>query len=196
MFVQVITGHTSDAEGLRRQTERWRTEVRPGAIGVLGGTSGVADDGTFVTIARFADEASARKNADRPEQSAWWAETAKYFDGEPTFRESSDVDTIFGGGSDDATFVQVMEGRTSDKARAKALETDDLLASLRAARPDLLGAVRAWFPDDTYVQVAYFTSEGEARTGESDPTFTQQQEEYLQLFGEMTFTDLRAPLFS
>ena len=33
MFVQVIKGRTEDAVGLRRQLDRWRDEVRPGAIG-------------------------------------------------------------------------------------------------------------------------------------------------------------------
>ena len=48
MFVQLITGRASDAEGLQRQTQRWATDVRPGAIGHLGGTFGIADDGRFV----------------------------------------------------------------------------------------------------------------------------------------------------
>ena len=72
MFVQVIKGRTSDPEGLQRQAQRWISEVRPDAIGYLGGTFGVADDGTFVVLARFEDESSARANSERPEQQAWW----------------------------------------------------------------------------------------------------------------------------
>jgi hypothetical protein len=196
MFVQVIKGKTADAEGLRRQGERWREEVQPGAIGFLGSTVGIADDGTFVAIARFADEASARANGDRPEQSAWWAETAKCFDGEPTFRESSDVSTLFEGGSDSAGFVQVMEGTVTDRARAEALESPEMLAGLRAARPDLIGALRVWFPGGAFVDTAYFTSEADARKGESSGDFEGPGEEFAEVFGEMTYTDLRDPILT
>lgn len=194
MFVQVIKGKTSDAESVRRRGEIWRDEIRPGAIGFLGGTIGISDDGTFVALARFADEASATANSDRAEQSAWWEETAKHFDGEPSFRESGDVATVFDGGSDDAGFVQVMEGRVTDRAKAEAFETPELLAELEAARPDLLGSLRAWFDDDSYVEVAYFTSEEDARKGESSAEFSAAGEEYAGLFGEMTFIDLREPI--
>ena len=45
MFVQVIEGQVADREGLKRQLERWQEELRPGATGLLGSTSGVTDDG-------------------------------------------------------------------------------------------------------------------------------------------------------
>src|SRR4051794_23992382 len=114
MFVQVIKGHTSDAAGLRRQMDRWRAELKPGAIGFVGSTGGIAGDGTVILFARFEDAAAAKANGDRPEQSAWWNETAKYFDGEPVFRDSSDVTLLMGGGSNKAGFVQVMEGTVID----------------------------------------------------------------------------------
>jgi hypothetical protein len=195
MFVQVINGHTSDAEGLRRQGERWKEDVRPGAIGFLGSTAGVADDGTFYAIVRFADEASARANGDRPEQSAWWEEMSKYIDGEPTFRESSDVALLFDGGSDAAGFVQVMEGTVKDRAKAEALEAG-MLEQLRAARPDLIGSVRVHFAGDEFVDTAYFTSEADARAGEASEDFAGPGEEFLELFGDMTFTDLKDPMFA
>ena len=53
MFAQVIQGRTSDAEGLRAALDRWLQDVRPGAIGWLGSTVGITDDGTFVALARF-----------------------------------------------------------------------------------------------------------------------------------------------
>ena len=194
MFVQVITGRTTDPAGLRHQLDRWRAELKPGAVGFEGSTVGVADDGTFIALARFTDAGAAQKNSDRPEQAAWWSETAKYFDGEPTFRESTDTATIFGGGSDDATFVQIMQGSVKDRAKAEALETPEMLDQLRAARPDLLGSHRVWFEDGTYIEAAYFTSEADARSGEQSPEFTAAQQEYMELFGEPTFTDLREPL--
>jgi hypothetical protein len=194
MYVQVIKGHTNDPAGLRQQFERWHTELRPGAIGFEGSTAGIADDGTFVTLARFADADTARANSDRPEQGAWWAETSAYFDGEPTFRESSDTSLLFDGGSNSAGFVQIMEGSVNDRSKAEAFETPEMLEQLRAARPDLLGGIRVWFPGDNYVEAAYFTSEADARAGEQSDAFAGPQEEYMALFGEMTFTDLRQPL--
>ena len=196
MFVQVIKGRTSDPEGLRRQLERWRDEVRPGARGFLGSTVGITDDGTVVAFARFDDEAAARTNSDRPEQTAWWQETSRYFDGEPSFRESSDVSTLFGGGSDTAGFVQVMEGTVTDRAEADAFETPEMLEQLRAARPDLIGAVRVWFADGGFVEAAYFTSEADARTGEASTEFSGPQQQYMAIFAEMAFLDLRDPLLT
>jgi hypothetical protein len=191
MFVQVMKGRTSDPDGLQRQAQRWLSDVRPDAIGYLGGTFGIADDGTFVVLARFEDESSARANSERPEQQAWWEETARFSDGEPTFRESSDVTTLFGGGSDDAGFVQVMEGAVSDRAKAEAWETPERLEELHAARPDLLGAIRVLLADGAFVEAAYFTSEDDARQGERSSEFAGPQQEYTELFGEMTFIDLR-----
>jgi len=191
MFVQVIKGRTSDPEGLQRQVQRWISDVRPDAIGYLGGTFGIADDGRFVALARFEDESSARANSERPEQHAWWEETARLNDGDPTFRESSDVTTLFDGGSDDAGFVQVMEGTVSDRAKAEAWDTPEHLEELQAARPDLLGAVRVWQPDGSFVEAAYFTSEDDARQGERSSEFVDAQQEYTELFGDTTFIDLR-----
>lgn len=196
MFVQVIKGRTNDIEGLRRQADGWVADVRPGAIGYLGGTFGIADDGTFILFARFDDEVAAEANAKRSEQSAWWNETVKFIDGEPSFRESSDVTTLFDGGSDKAGFVQVMEGTVKDRAKAEALENPALLEQLRTARPDLLGSLRVWFDGDTFAEVAYFTSEANARGGEASAEFSGPQQEYADLFGEMTFLDIRDPQFS
>jgi hypothetical protein len=194
MFVQVIKGHTSDPTGLRQQMEIWRRDLKPGAVGFEGSTGGIADDGTVILLARFTDAEAAQRNADRPEQGAWWEQTVKYFDGEPTFRESSDTTLLFGGGSNDAGFVQVMEGSVADRAKAEAFETPEMLEQLRTARPDLLGGQRVWFDDGTYVEAAYFTSEADARRGEKAGEFTAPQQEYIDLFGEPAFIDLRDPL--
>ncbi|HEX4979896.1 MAG TPA: hypothetical protein VFV35_07520 [Acidimicrobiales bacterium] len=196
MFVQVITGRTTDPEGLWGQLLRWRAELRPGAAGFEGSTAGVAADGRVVIVARFADAASAEANSSRPEQGDWWNETARYFEGAPTFRESTDAVSLLGGGSDRAGFVQVMEGTVKDRARAEALETSEMMDQLRAARPDLLGIHRVWFADGGYVEVAYFTSEEEARRGEASPEFGAPQQEYLDAFGPQSFVDLPEPLLA
>jgi hypothetical protein len=194
MFVQVIKGRTKDPEGLRRQLDRWRTDLKPGAVGFEGSTVGIADDGTFIALARFTDAAAAQRNSDRPEQGSWWQDTEKHLDGTPTFRESTDTTTLFEGGSNDAGFVQVMEGTVEDRAKAEALETPEMMQQLRRARPDLLGGLRVWFDHGSYVEAAYFTSEADARKNEQSSEFSAQQGEYAAMFGEPTFTDLRDPL--
>ena len=50
MFVQVIQGNVSDAARVRALLDRWVAEVAPGAVGWLGSTSGVTDDGRLVAL--------------------------------------------------------------------------------------------------------------------------------------------------
>jgi len=92
MFVQVIQGHVSDSSRVRAQLDKWVAEVAPGAVGWLGSTSGVTDDGRVVALARFESEPAAQQNSDRPEQTAWWQEMAALFDDEPVFHNSTSVD--------------------------------------------------------------------------------------------------------
>jgi hypothetical protein len=194
MFVQVIKGHTNDPVGLRQEIDRWRVDLKPTAVGYLGSTGGIADDGTLLMVARFTDAESARTNSERPAQGQWWERTARHLDGEATFRESTDTTPLFEGGSNDAGFVQVMEGRVADRAKADAFESTEMLEQLRAARPDLIGGLRTWFDDGTFVDVAYFTSEAAAREGEASAEFQGPSDDYMALFEEMTFIDLRDPI--
>lgn len=193
MFVQVIKGRTTDGAGLMAHGDRWASEVRPGAVGFVGSTVGVADDGTFVAVVRFEDEAAATANAARAEQSQWWEGLQPFLDGEPTFRESSDTSELFGGPTSAAAFVQVMEGTAPDRTKAEAAETPELEAQLKVARPDLLGSLRVWFDGGDYLEAAYFTSEADARQGEKAEGFEAPHDEFTALFGEPTFIDLRDP---
>jgi hypothetical protein len=191
MFIQVIRGRVNDKDGLKRQLDRWQSEVKPGATGHLGSTSGVADDGTSVAIVRFESEQAAQKNSDRPEQGAWWSETEKYFDGTPTFTNSSEVEEYLGGGSNDAGFVQVMIGKAKDKAKFKQWDNDHE-TDLKNLRPDLLGGLTIW-DGDTFVQTAYFTSEADARKGEKNMEGDAAIGEWQALVAEMAFVDLKDP---
>jgi hypothetical protein len=74
------------------------------------------------------------------------------------------------------------------------MESPEMLEQLRAARPDLLGAQRIWFDGGSYVEVAYFTSEADARKNEASAEFTQPEGDFAAAFGEMTFIDLRDPI--
>ena len=53
MFAQVIQGQVGDAAALRGAIDRWVQNVSPGAIGWLGSTGGVTEDGRFIAIVRF-----------------------------------------------------------------------------------------------------------------------------------------------
>jgi hypothetical protein len=196
MFVQVMEGRVRDASAFRRAAERWNAEIRPGAVGFLGGVGGVGEDNRFVVMARFADEAAAQANSDRPEQAAWFEGFKPCLDGEPTFKESSDVDLLFEGGSEGAHFVQVMEGRANDRQKAEAMESPEMLEQLHQVRPDLLGGVRMWLPGDEFVDVAYFTSEAEARENESKAEFQEGGEQFADAFGEMTYINLKEPILT
>src|SRR5471032_1036807 len=137
MFVQIIQGTVVDADALQRSVARWRTEIKPGAHGYLGATGGVTPDGRGITMVRFETEADAQANSDRAEQGAWWNEASKAFDDDVTFHNSNEVQSILGGGTNSAGFVQVLQGRTKDRAamRETAVAIQD---ELHALRPDIL----------------------------------------------------------
>ncbi len=195
MFVQVISGQAGDGAGLRRQFERWASDLRPSSTGFLGSTAGVTTDGRFVAVARFEDEQSARANSDRPEQSAWWEETERFFKGPVTFRESSDVEILARGGSDEAGSVQVIEGRTTDRPQFMDLERR-LEPGFVAERPDFIGSLLVWWDDGTWVEVAYFTSEDEARAGEErglSPQVSDVFAKWQQVAAASSFLDVTEP---
>ena len=195
MFVQAIEGRVADREGLRRQFERWMSELRPGARGYLGSTAGVTDGGDALAFARFETAADARANSERPEQGQWWAETEKCFDGDVRFTDSDEVDTFLAGGSDDAGFVQVMKGHDMDRARVRELD-ERFEAHAPTMRPDLLGGFRMWTGADTYIEVAYFTSEADARDGEAkEPPaeLAAAMGDFESMMANVEFIDLRDP---
>lgn len=194
MFAQVIRGKAADAGSMRAAMDRWQEQLREGAIGWLGTTAGVADDGDFVAVARFESAEAARANSERPEQDAWWREMVGHLDGEPTVRDCERVEIWPAEPSDDAGFVQVLEGRISDPDRALQLMRDAGEAVARA-RPDIVGGLIALSPDGRFTQVVYFTSEEEARKGEAAeaPELDEQMAESMSLLGDVTYVDLRQP---
>lgn len=168
MHIQVIQGRTSDPRALKEQLQRWVDEVAPGAVGALGSTFGVTAEGDLIGIARFESAEAAYNNSNRPEQGDWWSVTEKLFDGPVTFHDSTEVDQFLRGGSDDAGFVQVMQGRATDTAKVRALESR-MVDALEQNRPDVIGSIRAWYGDGAFTEFVYFTSEAAARDGEAKP---------------------------
>jgi hypothetical protein len=196
MFVQVIRGQVTDREQVHAALDRWSEQLAAGALGWLGSTAGVTQDGRFVALARFESEEAARRNSARPEQDQWWMQTSKLFTGELTFRDSSDVTVDVHGDPGEAGFVQVMQGRGSDSERARELmaQNPDDWATFR---PDVIGSVAVGHEGGAYTLAFYFTSERAAREGEGKeppPQLKAQMEELNQLnVGEPEFFDLRHP---
>jgi hypothetical protein len=197
MFVQVIQGRTSQPDALRAAGERWMQELAPGATGWLGSTEGVTEDGRAIAVERFESEEAARRNSQRPEQDRWWRETEKLYDGEATFRDSTDVTLDLHGDPNQADFVQIIQGRGTDPERARELMTAD---SVKWAefRPDIIGSVSIGHDDGEYTMVLYFTSEAEAREGERKeipPALQANMDEMNKLnVGEPEFFDLKQPI--
>jgi hypothetical protein len=198
MFAQVIQGRTPDAQALRSAIDRWTRELAPGSVGWLGSTGGVTDDGSFVVVARFESADAAARNSDRPEQTAWWADTQRQLDGEVSFHDSENVTVDTPGDPDRAGFVQVMRGRVTDPQRAGELMSRIPSEAMAAYRPEILGSMSIAHPDGEWTQVIYFTSEADAREGERKETPPEMQavmEEMMTIStGPPTFFDLREPM--
>jgi hypothetical protein len=191
MFIQVISGRVDDVETMERLSERWERDLRPGAAGFLGTTQGVSDDGRFVALARFESAEAAATNSDRPEQGAWWAEMEQVVS-DVTFHDCSRIETLFGGGKNEATFIQVMQGRIKDRAKADAVFSSAAEAEvmLREVRPDVIGEIIAIHDDgDTYTDVVYFSSEEEARTNEAKPVPAEAGEMMQQMDAALEVTE-------
>ena len=196
MFIQVIQGQVEDRAALNEALDRWAAELAPGASGWVGTTAGVTDDGEFVILARFHSAAEARRNSERPEQAEWWAGVEKLLSGPATFADSNQVSIDLVGDPDQAGFVQVMQGQTSDPEQARELMSGDS-ADWSAFRPDVLGSVSIEHADNRWTMAIYFTSEAEAREGErKEPPadIAEQMSELDKLsIGETRYFDLREP---
>lgn len=195
MFVQIIEGRAADTDGMKRLMDQWMDELRPGATGYLGTTAGVTPDGRAIAVVRFESRADAQANSERAEQGAWWSEMEQCYDGEVSFVESEDVETFLDGGSDGAGFVQVMKGHGLDRAAVAGL---DALFEEHAptVRPDVIGGLRAWTAADAAYDVTYFTSEADARAGESKPmppAFDEVSAVFEHMMANTEFFDLPDP---
>ncbi len=197
MFLQIIEGQVRDADMLTKQIDAWQTQVKPGAVGFLGSTSGITADGKFIAAARFESEDAAQKNNHRPEQDAWWKATEPAL-GNVSFTDCTEVDTFLDGGSDDAGFVQIMKGRATDPAKLREMG-NQMEAEMKKARPDVLGGVIGWHGDREFTQVIYFTNESEARQGEAtmgDGPEPGPDDWSALMDGDITFIDLNDPQFA
>jgi hypothetical protein len=195
MFVQIIEGQTSDPARMKALMDRWTDELRPGAVGFLGTTAGVTDDRRAIAVVRFESAAAAAANSERAQQGAWWAEMAACYDGEISFTESDDVETMLAGGSDDAGFVQVMKSAAVDRSLLARLD-DAFESAAPTIRPDIIGSIRIWTDAASVYDVTYFTSEAEAREGEATdppPELAEVMLDFESVMASTEFIDLRHP---
>lgn len=198
MFIQVIQGMCSDEATLRGHLDRWQQDLSPGAQGWLGGTYGMTDDGQFVGVVRFESREAAARNSLRPEQGEWWDAASRTFEGEIAVHDCDDVLMMLDGGSDDAGFVQVIQGRLADPQRFRRFMSQPMDA-LRMARPEIIGGTIAIDADGWFAETMAFRSEAEARAGEAAPmpedmaeAFTREMEQVQDL----RFLDLHHPWFA
>lgn len=200
MFVQVIQGKCTRQEQLRAQVDKWSETLGPTAEGWLGGTYGFTDDDMFVAVVRFESREAARANSDRPEQSSWWAETERCFDGPVEFHDADKVVLMLAGSSDDAGFVQVIRGKIDNRELLES-EVDEMAHVLHEERPEIIGATLAIEDDGTFTETVFFTSEAEARQGEQKAIPMRDDvrhlyEDWNRMTHDATYLDLHRPWFA
>ncbi len=195
MLLQVVQGRVANSQKVRTALDRWVAELSPAATGWLGSTVGVTEGGLLIATVRFTSEETARRNSSRPGQDAWWTETSRLFTGKVTFHDCREVVLLGAGGSDDARFVQVIQGRSDNVARLRELARA-FEPMMSIYRPELLGSTIGLHGDGGFTQAAYFTNEEEARRGESQeppPEMAALLEEERLLLRDLSYYDLRDP---
>lgn len=198
MFIQVIQGRCRDADRMHELSDEWRDTIGRDAPGWLGGTYGITDDGTFVAVVRFASREDAARNSARPEQGEWWSRMEACFEGETTFHDCDDVTLFLGGGSDDAGFVQVIQGRVEDPTGLRDLMSQPM-ESLHTARPEILGGTFAWGEDGWFTETISFRDEASAREGETQempPEIQERFQKEMAAVRDLTYLDLHQPWFT
>ena len=179
--------------------DRWATDLSPGAEGWLGTTAGRGRGRHVLRRRPLRDTEHARANSERPEQHAWWMETAKLFEGEVTFADCTGVEQSSGPAAP-TTPASCRSSRpgspTSTRSAASAVgSTSDL--GRRAMRDDVIGGLSGIHDGDRMVQVVYFTSEEAAPPGESrrpPPEVAELMAQEQSLMSGTTFTDLAGPV--
>ena len=195
MFIQVLQGTVTDAGAIQARFTLWDDELGPTADGWLGATEGITDDGEFIAVVRFQDEAAARRNSSRPEQGKWWSDTRPLFSGDVVFHDYPNVTTYLGGGSDVAGFCQIVQGTYTGEENPAAMGMDE--RRLTELRPEILGATLGWNDSGHFTQTVYFTSLEAARDGEramaADPGLSAEMEAWLVDVDGLRYLDLEDP---
>ncbi|MGN6523106.1 MAG: hypothetical protein ACTHMZ_07910 [Actinomycetes bacterium] len=198
MFIQIIQGTVRDAGEMRRLVDEWREQMGSTAEGWLGGTYGITDDNQFVGVVRFESREAAARNSAKPEQGEWWQRMEACFDGAATFHDCDEVAMFLDGGSDEAGFVQVIQGRVSDPERFRHFMAQPM-DMLHEQRPEIIGGTIAMEPDGWFTETVAFRSEEEAREGERKEMPEEARRDWEQEMASMkdvTYMDLHHPWFA
>ena len=198
MFIQIIQGRCRDAEQMHRLTDEWRETMGPKAEGWLGGTYGITDEGEFVGVVRFESREAAARNSTKPEQGEWFDRMSECFDGDVVFHDCDDAVMFLDGGSDDAGFVQVIQGRVSDPTAFRRF-MEQPMDALHEQRPEIIGGTIAMEPDGWFTETVAFRTEDEARAGESKEMPEQSRrgwEEQMAAMTDLRYLDLHSPWFA
>ena len=198
MFIQIMQGRCTDEDRLHRLSDEWRETLGPTAVGWLGGTYGVTDDGEFVGVVRFESKEAAMRNSARPEQGQWWQRMQECFEGDVTFHDCDDATIWLDGGSDDAGFVQLIQGRVRDPERFRHF-MEQPMDVLHEQRPEIIGGTLAMQPDGWFTETIAFRSEAEAREGERKdmPEDARRDfEEQMSMMEDVSYKDLHHPWFA
>ncbi len=193
MFIQVIQSTSSRHDEVRGLMHEWAEMPDDGSTGFLGATYGFTDDDDFLGVIRFESREKAMANSARPETDAMAQRMAELMDSPPTFYDCDDVTVWLEGGSDDAGFVQIIQGRTDDPDRLKEVMGDVPDDDMRRQRPDIIGGTFALTDDGTFINTVAFTDEASAREGEQD---SSPPEEMQSLMQDLKYFDLRDPWFA
>lgn len=198
MFIQIIQGKCRDADMVHRLSDEWRDTMGPSAEGWLGGTYGITDDDEFIGVVRFESKEAAARNSMKPEQDAWWKRMEDCFDGEVTFHDCDNVSMFLDGGSDDAGFVQVIQGRVSDPEKFRQF-MDQPMDMLHEQRPEIIGGTIALEPDGWFTETVAFRSEAEAREGEKKEMPEEMRSAWsdeMSMMQDVKYLDLHHPWFA
>lgn len=194
MFVWVLEAKATDPGEVGRQLGRWISEFGE-TPGYLGATGGVTDDSRFLWFVRWESEEAGNELVMRPEHVAWYDEFQRSFDANVEFAETGDVTTHLAGGSDAAGFVQAMKVSGVDRVRVDAADREFENVAPHV-RPDLIGGIRVWAAPDGFVEINYFTSEHDARAGESKdppPELAEGLEDFMAMMKDAEYFDFTEP---
>jgi hypothetical protein len=196
MFIRVIQGRATNPPGIRRDLGRWQRQLAADADGWLGSTTGITDDGWSITVVRFASEAQARRNRDRPEQREWWRDAAQHL-ARIAVHDAPKVHIFRDGGAEEAGFVRVIQGHRDDLERMVSLGRDQEEVLAREA-PHILGMTVAEHADrpGDFTQIVYYTSEQDARRYDQEPAAEAEEpalKELRDLMTDLRSFDLRDP---
>lgn len=192
MFVRVIRARVVAKPLLRNAWDQLGHALaeQPGWRCMTAGTGRASD---FIGTIEFSDPVTAHAAWSDRSVARWVGELERTLDS-LDITDSEEAEIVLGGAREDARFVQIIEGSTEDKPRWRAIN-EAMQEVMRTNRPEVLAATVVW-SEDRFLETVYFTSEQDAREGESQE-FPGGMEglfnELMDLVRDMSYLDLRSP---